>query len=125
MKATKKRYADCQTNPHHVFNNGEVELIIPQEGYQGVMIQSRDGAQRYRVSAHMHRGCLVLDITTPDESPAVVIGNCHSEEPRRKLLIYQGDTKQLADILPAFPMRSEDANEAVAAMNVRNTMMRA
>lgn len=96
MKATQKRYVDCQKNPHHVFNHGDVDLIIGKETWEGVTIQSRDGKLQYHVSAYMHGGNLVLDIST--NTLTVVVGDFHGEIPRRKILAYQGNPDYLKQI---------------------------
>ena len=70
VPGTQKRYIDCQRNPNHVFNNGEVELVIGQETYEGVTIQTKDGSAELFLTAYVHRGDLVLEISTPDNQPA-------------------------------------------------------
>jgi hypothetical protein len=82
--ATQKRYIDCQRNPNHVFNNGQVELTIGQETYDGVTIQATDGTAKLFLTAHIHRGNLVVEVTTPDNQPATAFGTQF-----RKLLIEQ------------------------------------
>ena len=84
VPGTQKRYIDCQRHPNQVFNNGQVELVIAQENYGGVTIQTTDGTAKLFLSAYVHNGALMVEVTTPDKQPAETF-----DKQFRKLFIKQ------------------------------------